>query len=125
MSQIDIAALFLGDEEVLGTKLLEDGSSAVTFARNELLNEAHSPALKNLINDLYRPGARVGDGSTAAAIRDELQTGGRVGGKSHSTKGINYRTALRRLYRSGKLDSMDRAIVRRLLTGLQSAMSGN
>jgi filamentous hemagglutinin len=38
--------------------------------------------LKNLINDLYRPNAKVGSGSTADAVRYELATGERLEGEA-------------------------------------------
>jgi len=52
------------------------------------------PDLQNLVNDLYRPGASVGDGSTAAAIEHERKTGFSVGGHYHSQKGSDYSRAI-------------------------------
>lgn len=45
------------------------------------------PNLKRLVNFNYKPTAKIGNGSTAAAIRSELATGQRVFGKFHSQKG--------------------------------------
>ena len=42
--------------------------------------------LKELVNWLYRPNAKVGSGSTAEALRFEKATGQKVGGKTHSQK---------------------------------------
>ncbi|CNC72618.1 TPA: hypothetical protein ACQQX6_001341 [Yersinia enterocolitica] len=42
--------------------------------------------LKNIIDDLYRPNAKVGSGSTADAVRYELATGEKVGGRGHVEK---------------------------------------
>jgi hypothetical protein len=53
--------------------------------------------LHNLVNDLYhgeKAANRVGDGSTADAIRYEKQTGRPVGGRWHIQKGQEYLGAL-------------------------------
>lgn len=46
------------------------------------------------MDDLYRENAKIGSGSTADAVRYELQTGGKVGGKTHSQKAEDYSQAL-------------------------------
>lgn len=52
----------------------------------ELLSRATTPETKDLIKQLYRPGATVGDGGTADALRREKATGQNTGSKSHETK---------------------------------------
>ena len=90
------------------------------------LNTAKNPKLKNIISDLYRPGAKIGNGSSREAFRFEQKTGQLVGGKSHSIKLLNYRTALQRLWRSrSNLSEGDKKIVKRLLTDVQNALSGH
>ncbi len=49
----------------------------------------------NIVENLYRPGARIGNGSTAAAIRYELATGNKVEGKYHVRKGLEQMNALK------------------------------
>ncbi|MBC1345244.1 hypothetical protein HB799_14460, partial [Listeria welshimeri] len=44
--------------------------------RDELLNKVENEKLKNVINEIYRKGASVGDGGLADAVRHELATGG-------------------------------------------------
>ena len=97
----------------------------ITTAREQLLNNTSNTKLRNIINDLYRPNAKVGSGSTADAIRFELSSGENVGGKSHMQKGIEYRNALRKLLNSGTLNEKDYAITKQILTDLQSALSGD
>ena len=46
--------------------------------------------LKNLVGELYREGAKVGDGSAMAAASYQVKTGKLVGGKDHVIK-INER----------------------------------
>lgn len=38
------------------------GSGTGTSVRDQLLNKVENPKLKNAINEIYRPGADVGDG---------------------------------------------------------------
>ena len=40
-------------------------------ARDNLLNAVENPKLRNIVNDLYRPGAKVGSGSSMDAFRLE------------------------------------------------------
>lgn len=42
------------------------------------------------MNDLYRPRAKIGSGSTADAVRVEQETGETIGGKFHREKAENY-----------------------------------
>lgn len=59
----------------------------------KLLNKVKTEEAKNYIRQHYRSGAKIGDGSTAAAVKEELKNGVKVGGKSHITKakeGVRY-----------------------------------
>ena len=96
----------------------------LTNVRTGLLQSAHNPKLRNIIGNLYRPGATVGTGSTADAIRSELANGVLLSPKGHFLKGVESRTALQRLYRDPSLGAPDRQIVKQLLVDLQSALSG-
>lgn len=94
-------------------------------ARNNLLNAVENPKLRNIVKDLYHSGAKVGSGSCMDAFRLEQLTGGIVGGKSHSTKLLNYRTALRRLWNDRtNLSTGDSQITKQLLGDIQDALSG-
>lgn len=46
--------------------------------------------LKNAMDELYRPGAKIGNGSTADAIRYELRTENLIHGKSNLQKGKDF-----------------------------------
>jgi len=104
-------------------KQLKEAPAVVDFLRNELLAQAKDPGLRSAINELFRPMAQVGDGSSMAALRDEIQTGQKVGGKDHWVKLIQRRKNLMRVYRSGRLGASDRAITRGLLIAIQDALS--
>lgn len=47
----------------------------------KLLNRVKSKEAKNYVRQHYRSGAKVGDGSTVAAVKEELKNGVKVGGK--------------------------------------------
>jgi uncharacterized membrane protein YgcG len=83
------------------------------------------PTLQNAVEQLYRPGAKVGSGSTADAIRHELATGARVGGKSHIQKGQEYVRHLEDwLKKSPTASASDRAAAQAILDDLRNALGG-
>ncbi|EBG5617116.1 type IV secretion protein Rhs, partial [Salmonella enterica subsp. enterica] len=81
--------------------------------------------LKNLIDDLYRPNAKVGSGSTADAVRYELSTGEKVGGRGHIQKAEQYSESLQRwLNKNPSASPGDRAAAENVLKDLQRALRG-
>ncbi|WP_247653146.1 VENN motif pre-toxin domain-containing protein [Pantoea sp. Cy-640] len=81
--------------------------------------------LKNLIDDLYRPNAKVGSGSTADAVRYELRTGEQVGGRGHIEKAETYSRALTKwLENNPNASPNDRAAAENVLKDMQNALSG-
>jgi hypothetical protein len=84
---------------------------------------AQNANLRRLVDDLYKPNAKVGSGSTADAIRKELVSGNQVGGKYHSEKGEQYRRALEGwMQKNPTASSGDRAIAENLFQDLNNAM---
>lgn len=81
--------------------------------------------LKNIIDDLYRPNAKVGSGSTADAVRYELATGEKVGGRGHVEKAQTYSKALQDwLNKNPQASSSDRAAAENVLKDMQNALKG-
>ncbi|MFA3760133.1 hemagglutinin repeat-containing protein [Yersinia sp. 2466 StPb PI] len=81
--------------------------------------------LKNLIDDLYRPNAKVGSGSTADAVRYELATGEKVGGRGHVEKAQTYSKALQDwLNKNPQASSSDKAAAENVLKDMQNALKG-
>lgn len=79
--------------------------------------------LQRLVNEQYRPGAKVGSGSTADAIRHERATGQMVGGRSHSQKGEDSIRALQRwLDKHPNAKPGDRAAAENIIMDLQDAL---
>lgn len=85
-----------------------------------------SPGLSGLLDDLYRPGAQVGSGSTAAAVRLELANpGALVGGRSHIQKAEDYIRALDDwLARNPTASPGDRAAAENVIKDMQNALNG-
>lgn len=83
------------------------------------------PTLTRVMDQLYRPGAQVGSGSTAAAVRHEQATGGTVGGVSHAQKARDYAAFLERwLAMHQDARPGDRAAAENVLLDLRDALAG-
>ncbi len=84
------------------------------------------PALSHAMDEMYRDGASVGSGSTAAAVRLERATGGTVGGRMHTQKAEGYVKFLERwLQRNSAASPGDRAAAENVLRDLRDALAGN
>jgi filamentous hemagglutinin len=103
---------------------LGTAQALIGTSRINLLQNVTNPRLRNLINQMYRPGAQAGTGSTADAIRYEAQTGIMMSRTGHFQKGLEMRTALTRVLREESLSAAERQAVRSVLIDLQKALSG-
>lgn len=92
--------------------------------REALLESVSNQKLKNAVNQIYRPGATVGDGGLADAIKHELKTGELVGGKSHITKGKERIRNLENIINKQNLNTKDLEIAKQLLHDLKNALGG-
>jgi hypothetical protein len=110
-------------------------SEAANRARHEKYKDAlraamgkphtKDPRLTELIDELYRPNASVGSGSTAAAVRHELATGQQVGGAWHSQKAENMITALEKWLRNHpEATPGDRAAAENVIKDMRDALAG-
>ena len=91
--------------------------------RERLLADASTDVAKNIVKELYRPNAAVGDGGTADAIRKQVATDELIGGRDHIRKG---RERLRQIERilSKNPNHPDRALLERLRNDLIDALGG-
>ncbi len=81
------------------------------------------PDLRDHLERIYRPNARIGSGSTAAAIRHELATAAKVGGKQHSQKGRNEITTLAKWLKNNSTASPgDRAAAENIIKDIRNAL---
>jgi hypothetical protein len=116
--------LRFGDEFADASQIAAKGVD--DFAAGLARPTVSDPKLNQLIDELYRPGATIGSGSTADAVRYELQTGLKVGGKSHVQKAGDMARALENWLRTspGALTT-DRAAAQSVIDDLWSALDGN
>lgn len=83
--------------------------------------EATTDEARNIVSELYREGAGVGDGGTADAIREELTTDRPVGGRSHVRKGKERLRQIDCILRRNP-DHPDRGLLERLADDLRDAL---
>lgn len=85
--------------------------------------------LQNIVNNLYKGTTnpnRIGNGTTADAIRHELATGAPVGGKFHAQKGQESIRALENWLKGNpNATYRDRVVAESLLNDLRSAVRGD
>ena len=98
--------------------------SHMSIKGQQLYNAAQNQSLKNQIAELYRPGAKIGDGGTADALRYEIRTGKLVGGKSHYLKAKERARSLAKLANSGALSTSDKKLAQDLIDDLNDALKG-
>jgi RHS repeat-associated protein len=111
-------------ELAVAARAAEGAAKALPSPRAWLLENATDSKLRNRIDALYRPNARVGDGGTADAVRHELRTGELLSPSGHAQKAIEMRDGLMKDLRSNRLNATDTRIARNLLKDLQNALSG-
>lgn len=87
--------------------------------REKLLATVQNPELRKIVNELYRPGAAVGDGGTAAILVEEFIKGS----STHLLKATERLKQLKKLASSGKLGLNDLDVVEALIDDLESAIS--
>jgi RHS repeat-associated protein len=108
--ELEVLSSIAKDEQIATT-----ATKLLGTARVNLLNGIEDQKLYNIVNDLYRPGASVGSGSTADMIRI-------VGDAGHVEKGANYVKALQKLIAGGKLNATDLQKARYILNDLKDAL---
>jgi RHS repeat-associated protein len=83
------------------------------------------PTLAGLVDKLYRPNAKLGSGSTAAAVRHELETGQSVGGAFHSQKATDGIVSLEKWLSNNPTAKMaDRAAAENIIRDMRNALKG-
>lgn len=104
-------------------KLEAASSNFDLSSREKALSVAKTVEAKRFISQQYRQNAKIGDGSTAAAVEYELTTGKLVGGKSHIQKAKN---AIRRIKNMLKENPNhpDRALLWSIKERLEKALKG-
>ncbi|WP_224273165.1 WXG100-like domain-containing protein [Nocardioides lacusdianchii] len=85
-----------------------------------------NPKLSRLMDEMWRDNAKIGNGSTAAAVRHELATGKPVGGVFHTQKAQDMIRALEKWLRNNpEATPGDRAAAENVIKDLRDALAGN
>lgn len=100
------------------TSILEQYSEVTGTTREQLLKIVQDSKLCKIIDELYRPGAYVGDGGTAAILVEEYN----CGKCTHLTKAIERLSQLKKLVLSNQLGLNDMDIVEALISDLEYAI---
>ena len=87
--------------------------------RDKLLSKIQNSDLGRIVNELYRPGAKVGDGGTASILTQEFLEGT----STHLAKAQQRLTQLNNLAKSGKLGLNDIDILEALRNDLSNAIN--
>ena len=101
-------------QQLLGNRLELTGST-----RDKLLSTVQNSDLYKIVNELYRPGATVGDGGTASILIQEFNNGT----SKHLIKAIERVKQLKNLSTSGKLGLNDLDVVNALINDLENAIN--
>ncbi len=99
-------------------------TQATGSRRNTLLSQVENSRVKEAINQIYRPNAKIGDGGTADAIRHELKTGEFVGKRPHYQKGKERLKSLQKILKEENLTFTEETVVRSLIDDLERALKG-
>lgn len=107
-----------------------DGYNRVAFEEWKVMlrKEMEKPfvvnaKLRKYADEIYKPHASIGNGSTAAAIREEFVTGEKVFDKLHAQKGKNMITCLERWLQNNPTASLeDRSVAENMIKDLQEAL---
>ncbi|WP_219923865.1 WXG100-like domain-containing protein [Nocardioides campestrisoli] len=84
------------------------------------------PKLNRIMDELYRDNAKMGSGSTAAAVRSEIATGKPTNGAWHSQKARNRIAQLEKWLRTNPTATPgDRAAAENVIRDMQNALDGN
>lgn len=98
------------------------GVSSGKNYRNYYLNKMKNPKAKNVIDQLYRPGAKCGDGGTADALKQESRTGQKVEGKRHYQKAKERLKNITNVLNKENLTKMERDILELMYKKLMEAI---
>ncbi|MEG1285272.1 MAG: hypothetical protein RSD22_06020 [Romboutsia sp.] len=100
-------------------ELLEKMPELIGTTREKLLSKIQNGNLSKVANELYRPGATIGDGGTAASLVDEFTKGT----STHLQKAQERAVQLRKIISSNELGLNDLDIAEALLDDLEYAIS--
>lgn len=95
----------------------------ISVKGKKLLEEAKTQEVKDLVKQLYRPGAKIGDGGTADALKHEKKTGENIGNKGHEQKAKERVAQINKLL-SKYPNHQDKELLLKLKKDLENALNG-
>jgi RHS repeat-associated protein len=98
-----------------------DAAKTIT-RRDSLLGSARDPGLRDAVDQLFRPTATIGDGSSMAAYAYERATGQLLSPTGHRQKLVDRLAQLQGILRRKDLAAGDRAIAEQLMFEIQSVL---
>ena len=92
--------------------------------RDSMLKKVKNKSLKNVVSQLYRPGAFIGDGGTASVVLFERRTGLGLGknGGTHEKKAMDMINHIKNKVLTQKLSNSDRKTAKTLLKKLERSL---
>ncbi|WKZ26819.1 MAG: pre-toxin TG domain-containing protein [Candidatus Paceibacterota bacterium] len=104
---------------------LGDAFRSTNMVGRSLMKGVENESILNLIRDNYRAGSKIGDGSTADAIRHTAKTGDPVGGSTHIEKARNTLNRIDNIFdkHGSSLNSQERNVLNRISKDLKDALS--
>ncbi len=87
-------------------------------------SQLENQKLRNLVGELYRKGALVGDGSAMAAASYQIKTGKLVGGKDHVMKIIERVSNLNHIIEKQNLSELDLKYAKNLRDKMIQSLKG-
>jgi RHS repeat-associated protein len=100
------------------------GFGPLGAARTGLLKSATDPRVRDVIRQLFRRAAKIGNGSAMDAFRHERVTGELLSRSGHGPKLLERASQLKKLLKDPSLNPTDRQIVQELLDDILNALSG-
>ncbi|MCG3680073.1 hypothetical protein [Aliarcobacter butzleri] len=122
-------------DKATAKKVVDDFNNPQNIAnyekyKDELVKNMGKPQvsdtkLQNFVDTLYRDNAKIGSGSTADAVREEILTGNPVGGKYHTQKAQDSIKYLQKWIDINPNASFsDKQAAKHLIRDMQNALNG-
>ena len=112
-----------GEYKIYGKSDLSS-SKLIKMTKAQLLQISRTEQCRQIIEELYRDGATVGDGGCADAIRQQLISGKLVGNKDHIKKGKERLRQIKKILAKDE-NHPDKDILEFLASDLEQALGGN
>lgn len=90
--------------------------------RNYYLSKIRNAKARNVIDQLYRPGAKYGDGGTADALKHETRTNNDINGRHHYQKAKERLKNIENVLKKENLSNKEIEILKEIYNKLREAI---